>query len=363
MFKFFFEKDVFEKSVIKRICLHTFFFNLGAQEAKLENSEEHDKNNCNNKANLFRGRMEASISTLVHGGVLYTSVPCVSFETNMQIYNENMHMFMRQIQLQKTLNRKAKEFKPVNHQASQKCNYINVNFCYRKSKVLKQLLENSKKRKQARPLKVKTQQKMELNPLHYISSPDGYSTGSENKVTKKMRHKYEKLQEKGDPWWHSSDKEMEPTIKELECQVYPKLRQQALNENKEEVVTNTQQSESNHGKINYYDALKQEDDDGDTIVAHTDFKKNKRGADVSIKQKKNKENLVCNKRDAILTSKLSEENINDGNIIIKISKNQNNLQAIKRQENKIKKCQIKKENENKHPILMEEIATEKGLVW
>ena len=63
---------------------------------------------------------------------------------------------------------------------------------------------------------------MELNPLHYISSPDGYSTGSENEVTKKMRRKYEKLQENGDPWWHTSDEEMEASLSDLERQVYPK---------------------------------------------------------------------------------------------------------------------------------------------
>ena len=58
----------------------------------------------------------------------------------MQIYNENMHMFMQQCQLQKTLNREAKEFKPLKTQASQKCHYINVNYCYKKNKALKQIV-------------------------------------------------------------------------------------------------------------------------------------------------------------------------------------------------------------------------------
>ena len=69
---------------------------------------------------------------------MYTSVPCMSWENAMNLYNENMHMFMTRCHAQNTLNRNAKVFTPAQ---SKQGNYIEDinNFCYNKQKVLNQL--------------------------------------------------------------------------------------------------------------------------------------------------------------------------------------------------------------------------------
>ena len=89
-------------------------------------------------------RMATAISTLIHEGVVYSSVPCMSWEHAMQLYNENMHMFMTQCQLQTSLNRSAPVFEPAPQQYRTSTKGFDNNehlneFWYNKQKVLKQL--------------------------------------------------------------------------------------------------------------------------------------------------------------------------------------------------------------------------------
>lgn len=60
---------------------------------------------------------------------------------------------------------------------------------------------------------------METNTRHYISSPDGHRTGSENEIIKKIRRKYKKIQEVGDLWYHTSDEEMELQLEMIQPKV------------------------------------------------------------------------------------------------------------------------------------------------
>ena len=89
------------------------------------------------------GTMALSISTLIHEGIVYMSVPCVSYETMMSIYNENMHMFIMECQRQKQLRRNAPVFTPASQIHSKYFNNIN-NYYYNKQKVLKQLSNGTK---------------------------------------------------------------------------------------------------------------------------------------------------------------------------------------------------------------------------
>lgn len=131
---------------------------------------------------------------------------------------------------------------------------------------------------------------MELSLLHYISSPDNYSTVSENEVTKKMPSNYEKLQEKGDLWWHTSDEEMETMLDDLECQVYLKKQKRKSEASKEETSHTSKSGVNDKVTKNYYDALEQEEDDDDNNKAtHTDSLNNVKKIDDKTKHKEEKQ--------------------------------------------------------------------------
>ena len=119
-----------------------------------------------------------------------------------------MHILLWQCQLQKILNQNAQVFPTLKPQTSNNIDFVNVDICYKKRKVLNQITTRKKNNERVNNISLTKSKNMDHDTVHYISSPDGYSTGSENEVMKKMRQKYTKLQEEGDLWYHTSDKEI-----------------------------------------------------------------------------------------------------------------------------------------------------------
>lgn len=91
--------------------------------------------------------MATAISILIHDDALYTYVPCVSWETMMNIYNTNMHQFMMQCGSQKIIKQNTKFFNPASQNGTNDTNDFLTDkvskYCYKKQKVLNQLKENN----------------------------------------------------------------------------------------------------------------------------------------------------------------------------------------------------------------------------
>ena len=121
---------------------------------------------------------------------------------------------MRQCQIQKTLNREAKIYSPPVQSKENLVDFVKVDYCYKKQKVLNQILRRSKIQAKKVTQKETTKtpaETMSPSPIHYVSSPDGNSSVSDNKVTKKMRKKHEKIHERADPWYYTSDEDNKNT--------------------------------------------------------------------------------------------------------------------------------------------------------
>jgi len=172
----------------------------------------------------------------------------------------------------------------------------------------------------------KNKQKMNQNEVHYISSPDEHTTGSENTVIRKMRRKYKKLHNKG---YYTSEEELDERFEQSdEKKELDKMRFERIDakRTKRDIKASIAKATKTETK-NYYESLLHPEDNNDDIeevfneddkvVVQIDGQSTKRDPPFSkkLKHKKLKQkNQIKN-----------EENVNSNNETTAGKCNENNL--------------------------------------